>query len=237
MTEKGREEYVYNQIEQAREMEECLAPSNAPIVQGSPEWKAARLGKVTASRVADVVAKTKTGYSSSRANYAAQIVAERLTGTAQESYVNAAMQRGTDTEPEARSSYEFYSGQSVVEVGIIPHPTIAQSSASPDGLVGEDGLVEIKCPNTATHIETLLGGSVPGKYQTQIQWQLACTGRQWCDFVSYDNRMPEHMRLFIERVPRDPARIADLEREVIKFLAEVDAAIAELRQKYERGQA
>jgi putative phage-type endonuclease len=211
--------------------------SDEKMIQGSPEWKAARLGKVTASRVADVVAKTKAGYSSSRANYAAQLVAERLTGTAQESYVNAAMQHGTDTEPEARSAYEFYSGQSVVEVGSMPHPTIAQSSASPDGLVGDDGLVEIKCPNTATHIETLLGGSVPGKYQTQIQWQLACTGRQWCDFVSYDNRMPEHMRMFINRVPRDPIRIAELEREVIKFLAEVDATIAELRQKYERGQA
>lgn len=210
-----------------------MSASDTNVVQGSPEWFAARLGKVTASRVADVIAKTKTGYSTSRANYAAQLVAERLTGNVQESYTNAAMQHGTDTEPEARSSYEFYSGRTVHEVGFVPHPTIGMTGASPDGLTDGEGMVEIKCPNTATHIETLRGGFVPGKYITQILWQLACTGREWCDFVSYDNRMPESMRLFVKRIELDNARIAELEREVIKFLAEVDATVDELRRLYE----
>src|SRR6185436_7929339 len=170
------------------------------IIQGSDQWKALRLGKVTASRVADVVARTKTGYGASRANYAAQLIAERLTGVPAETYTNAAMQHGTDTEPEARSAYEFYQGVTVVEVAFVPHPAIAEAGCSPDGLVGDDGQVEIKCPNTATHLETLLGQAVPGKYDTQVQFQMACTGRKWCDWVSYDPRMPEHMRLFVMRI-------------------------------------
>ena len=169
------------------------------IIQGTDEWKALRLGKVTASRVADVVAKTKSGYSASRANYAAQIIAERLTGTVADSYSNAAMQHGTETEPEARSAYEFYQGVTVRQVAFVAHPSIDQAGCSPDGLIDADGLVEIKCPQTATHLETLLGQAVPGKYETQIQFQLACTGRKYCDFVSYDPRMPENMRLFIKR--------------------------------------
>jgi predicted phage-related endonuclease len=108
------------------------------------------------------------------------------------------------------------------------------SGCSPDGLIGPNGLVEIKCPNTATHIETLNGRSVPEKYITQIQWQLACTSRRWCDFVSYDNRMPENMRLLVKRIERDQTRISELEDEVIKFLAEVDATVAELQRLYGR---
>jgi len=206
------------------------------IIQGSTEWFALRLGKVTASRVADIVAKTKTGYSTSRANYAAQLVAERLTGAVQESYTNGAMQHGIETEPEARAAYEFYSGNTVVEVGFLSHPVIAMAGASPDGVVGE-GLVEIKCPNTATHIETLRGASVPSKYVSQIQWQMACTGSKWCDFVSYDNRMPEAMRLFIHRVDRDDKRIDELEAEVLRFLAEVDATVADLQRRYGQQEA
>lgn len=203
------------------------------IIQGSAEWFAARAGRVTASRVADVVAKTKTGYSASRANYAAQLIAERLTGEVAESYTNAAMQHGTDTEPEARAAYAFYADCDVTEVGFVPHPTVAMSGASPDGLVGEDGLVEIKCPNTATHIDTLLGGSVPSKYATQMLWQMATTGRRWCDFVSYDPRLPESMRLFVRRIERDDKQIEELEREVVAFLAEIDAKVEALRSMYE----
>lgn len=204
------------------------------VVQGSPEWFAARLGKVTASRVADVVAKTKSGPSAMRANYMAQLIAERLTGTKTEGYVSAEMQHGTDTEAEARTAYEFFSGDTVTEAGFVPHPTIGMSGASPDGLVGSNGIVEIKCPLTASHIDTLRGAAIPGKYLTQIQWQLSCTGRKYCDFVSYDNRMPENMRLFVKHIDRDEARIRELEIEVIKFLAEVDATVAELRSRYER---
>ncbi|WP_017993895.1 lambda exonuclease family protein [Rhizobium leguminosarum] len=203
------------------------------IVQGTPEWHAIRIGKVTASKVADVIAKTKTGYAATRANYAAQLITERLTGLPTEGFINDAMRWGTETEPEARSAYEFNRVASVEQIAFVPHPTIGDSGASPDGLVGENGLVEIKCPNTATHIETLRGGSVPGKYITQMQWQMACTGRKWCDFVSYDPRMPESMRFFCQRVDRDDVMIADLEREVVAFLNEVRAAVIDLRRRYD----
>lgn len=202
------------------------------IVQGSDEWFAARLGRVTASRVADLIARTKSGYSTSRANYAAQLVAERLTGVVQDSYTNTAMQWGTDQEPDARAAYEFLSGNIVTEVGFVLHPTILMSGASPDGLVGAEGLVEIKCPNTATHIETLLGASVPAKYETQMLWQMACTGRKWCDFVSYDPRLPEDMQVFIHRMPRDEAKITELEVEVKGFLFEVDQTVRALTRRY-----
>jgi putative phage-type endonuclease len=202
------------------------------IIQGSPEWKALRCGKVTASRVADVVAKTKTGFSASRANYLAQLIAERLTGTPAETYTNAAMQHGTETEPEARDAYCFYQGVTVEQIAFVPHPKINQAGASPDGLVGADGLVEIKCPNTATHLETLLGQAVPAKYIDQMQFQMACTGRKWCDFVSYDPRMPEHMRLFVRRVERDDKRIDLLENEIAGFLLEMAVKLAELNRVY-----
>lgn len=203
------------------------------LVQGSPEWRAIRLGKVTASRVADVVARTKTGWGASRANYMAQLIAERLTGVAADSFTNAAMQWGTEQEADARTAYEFRADATVDLIGFVAHPTIDASGASPDGLVGDDGLIEIKAPNTSTHIDTLLGEEVPSKYRTQVQWQLACTGRRWCDFVSFDPRMPESMRLFIERVERDDTVIAGLETEVRAFLAELDRKVSALREVYE----
>lgn len=207
------------------------------IIQGTPEWHAIRLGKVTASRVADVIAKTKAGYGASRANYMADLIAERLTGAAAASYTNAAMQWGTEHEPDARAAYAFRFDADIKEVGFVPHPTIAMTGASPDGLVAANGLVEIKCPNTATHIETLLSGTVLAKYVTQMQWQMACTGREWCDFVSYDPRLPESMRLFVRHVPRDAEMIADLEAEVAWFLSELDRKVDALRAQYERREA
>jgi putative phage-type endonuclease len=205
--------------------------------QGSPEWFAERCGKVTASRVADVVAKTKSGWGASRANYMADLIAERLTGAKAEGYINAAMQHGTDTEPQARDAYSFYADVDVVQVGFIAHPTIQMTGASPDGLVGDDGLVEIKCPSTATHIDTLLNGFVAEKYITQMMWQMACTGRKWCDFVSYDPRLPEEMRIFIKRINRDDKVIAELELNVQTFLDELDAKVAALRSKYDLAEA
>lgn len=202
------------------------------IEQGTPEWFAQRAGKVTASRVADVIAKTKTGWGASRANYAAQLVAERLTGNVEPTFTNAAMQWGTDKEPEAREAYEYVSGVFVDQVGMVDHPAIAMTGASPDGLIGSDGLVEIKCPNTATHIDTLLSGKVPAKYVTQMAWQMACTGRAWCDFVSFDPRMPAHMQLFVQRVERDDTLIAELEREVSAFLNEVATTVSMLSDAY-----
>ena len=196
--------------------------------QGTEEWFTIRIGKVTASRVADVIAKTKTGYSATRDNYMAQLVCERLTGQKGESFSNAAMQHGTDTEPLARAAYEALKDVLVDEVGFVPHPSIEMAGASPDGLVGDDGLLEIKCPNTATHIETLLSQSVPGKYNTQMQFQMACTGRQWCDFVSFDNRLPTELQLFVKRVPRDNVFIRLIEAEIIQFIAELDDKINKL---------
>jgi putative phage-type endonuclease len=196
--------------------------------QGTEEWFTIRIGKVTASRVADVIAKTKTGYSASRDNYMAQLVCERLTGQKGESFTNAAMQHGTETEPLARAAYEALHDVLVDEVGFVPHPTIEMAGASPDGMVGDDGLLEIKCPNTATHIETLLSQSVPGKYNTQMQFQMACTGRKWCDFVSFDNRLPEELQLFVMRVPRDEVFIRLIESEIVQFLAELDDKINKL---------
>ena len=202
------------------------------IIQGSDEWKELRRGKVTSSRVADVVARTKTGYGASRANYMAQLIAERLTGTVAESYTDAAMRHGTETEPEARAAYEFYQGVTVKEVAFVPHPKIDQAGCSPDGLIGDEFMVEIKCPNTATHLETLLVRSVPAKYVDQMQFQMACTGRKWSDFVSYDPRMPENMRLFVKRLPRDNKRIAELEAEIAAFLLEMAVKLFELNSLY-----
>jgi len=204
------------------------------IEQGSPEWFAQRLGKVTASRVADVIAKTKTGYSTSRDNYMAQLVCERMTGVVAESFTNAAMQHGTDTEPLARAAYEAHADVLVDEVAMIAHPTIEAAGASPDGLVGDVGQLEIKCPNTATHIDTLLSQTVLGKYNTQMQWQMACTGRQWCDFVSFDPRLPTELQLFVKRVPRDDAYIQMLEKEVVLFLTELDGKIMKLNELKEK---
>jgi len=201
------------------------------VEQGTPEWFAARLGNVTASRVADVIAKTKSGYSASRENYMAQLICERMTNTVAESYSNAAMQWGTETEPLARAAYESFADVLVDEVGYIAHPSIERAGASPDGLVGVDGLLEIKCPNTATHIETLLSETVPTKYITQIQWQMACTRRAWCDFVSFDPRLPNGLQLFVKRVQRDNLYIATLEIEVTLFLSELDAKIFKLNER------
>ena len=206
-------------------------------VQGSDAWFAARLGKVSASRVADVVAKTSKGWGASRANYAAELVAERLTGATAEKYSNAAMAWGTETEPQARSMYEFMRDCDVVEVGTVLHPTIEMSCASPDGVVSSDGLVEIKCPNTATHIETLLGDKIAAKYITQMQWQMACTGRLWCDFVSFDPRMPGDMQILVKRVHREVTFIEDLEEEVRAFLGEIDQTINSLVARYRTKEA
>lgn len=208
--------------------------TEAELIQGSPEWRAARCGSLGASQIAEALARTRTGWGAGRANVAAAMVAERLTGEPQEAYANAAMAWGTEKEPEAREAYAFQIGADVSVVGLVRHPSISRSHASPDGLVGNDGLVEIKCPNTATHIETLTVQRVAGKYATQIQWQLACTGRQWCDFVSYDPRMPTDMSLYVQRITRDDAAIAELERDVREFLAEVDAKVAQLEALYRR---
>lgn len=200
--------------------------------QRTEGWHQDRLGKITASCIYKVMARTKSGYGADRANYHAQLVTERLTGTPTEFFTNAAMQHGTDTEPQARAAYEFTQGVAVTETGFEPHPTIEDSGASPDGLVGDDGLIEIKCPNSATHIATLTGASIDRKYILQMQWQMACTGRRWCDFASFDPRLPLEMQLHVQRVQRDDALISEIETEVRALLTEVDATVADLTARY-----
>jgi putative phage-type endonuclease len=206
------------------------------MIQGSQEWIDARLGKVTASRVADVVATTKSGWGASRANYMAELICERLTGQPAERYTNGPMQWGVEKEAEARDAYAWRTDTAVDLVGFIPHPHIPMSGASPDGLIkAGGGILEIKAPNTSTHIETLLSGSVPTKYITQMQWQMACAGDWYWfgDFVSYDPRLPDAMKLFIKRVPRDDDAITMLEKHVTTFLEELDAKLCALKSAYD----
>lgn len=201
------------------------------IEQGTEQWHAMRLGKATASRIADIIAKGRSGAEAkSRLNYRAELVVERLTQTPTEGFTSGPMQWGTDNEPLARVAYEFRHNVEVVQAAFIDHPSIEMTGASPDGLVGDDGLVEIKCPNTATHIATLRGGKIDARYQTQMQWQMACTGRAWCDFVSYDPRMPEALQMHVQRVQRDQDRIDELEAAVSAFLSEVDEEMKALSQ-------
>lgn len=197
--------------------------------QGTDEWFAARAGKVTASKIADVMMKpTTAGFQ----NYRAQLVCERLTGRVAKTFTSAAMQHGTDTEPQARAMYELVQGYLIEEVGFIDHPTIKNTGASPDGLIHHDGLSEIKCPQQAKHINNLLGGTIDRNYRLQMQWQMACTGRDWCDFVSFNPDFPDDMQLLIKRVGRDPVEIEEIETAVGEFLNGVEDAYLELALKY-----
>lgn len=198
------------------------------MIQGSPEWFAVRCGCIGASSIADLLSTNKSGEAASRANLRTRLVVERLTGRPVETYTNAAMQWGIDTEAEARAAYEAATGVLVGEVGWVPHPSIAWAGCSPDGLVGEEGLVEIKCPQPATHLATLLARKPAAKYLPQVQWQMACTGRQWCDLVSYQPTFPEHLRLVVHRVERDVDYLITVEVEVVEMLREVEKIIEEL---------
>ena len=198
------------------------------LEQGSPEWKLARLGHVSASGIADVMSKIKTGESATRRKYKIRLVAERLTGKPQESFTNAAMEWGVETEPQARMAYEVSRGTFVEKTGFWVHPRIAYVGASPDGLVGEDGLIEIKCPNTTTHLEYIWNNEVPSEYLKQMQMQMWITGRQWCDFVSFDPRLPEKNQLFVIRCNREDILISQIENEVLGFLKEIDLILERL---------
>jgi putative phage-type endonuclease len=188
------------------------------IQQGTPEWHQARLGCLTASRANDACAAESTA---AYQNYLWQLVAERETGQAEESYVNADMQRGTEMEPIARAAYEAHTGTFVTQTGFWLHPEIQHFGASPDGLVGDDGLIEIKCPRTSTHLRYRSEGKVPTKYKRQMICQLLCTGRKWVDFVSFDDRVRESKRLFIVRYTPTEKEITELSESIHKFLQNV----------------
>lgn len=192
--------------------------------QRSEEWFKARLGKVTASKLSDVMATTKSGESAYRRTYRHQLVTERLTGKQTEIYINQAMQHGIDTEDEARDFYIFKYAD-VEEVGFIDHPTIDMAGASPDGLVGDDGLIEIKCRQPQNHTETLISHQIPSRYKLQMYWQMACTGRKWCDYVSYCPSFPESLKMVVIRLQWDDEQIKLLEESVTKFLTEVEDTV------------
>jgi len=204
----------------------------AEIIQGSDEWKLLRLGIPTASRMGDLMARTKSGYGASRDNYMAELLVERLTGQPTVfGFVNDSMRWGTEHEDEAASAYAFYRDVVCEKITFVRHPEL-ESGASPDRLVGDEGMVEIKCPNTATHIETLLGAEVANKYYLQMQWQMECTGRKWCDFASYDPRLPEHLRLIVKRVLRDDKKIEEMAGEVSRFMQEMMTKLLQLEKLF-----
>lgn len=201
------------------------------IVQGSPEWFATRCGKVTASRIADVLAKGRGGEeSASRRNYKAELVCERLTGKKTEGFTTKAMADGVDREPLARALYEAKYAVFVDEIAFVPHPTIPMSGASPDGLVSEEGAIEIKSPQMATHIDYFKAGIPVAKYIPQMAWQLACTGRKWVDFISFNPDFPDYLQLFVVRYHRNEDYIREIESEVMKFLKEVDEEVIKLEK-------
>ncbi|MFB0493084.1 putative phage-type endonuclease [Methylobacterium sp. OAE515] len=201
----------------------------ADMVQGSPEWLDARCGKATASRIADVLAVKRDGKpTAERERYLMELVGERLTGRTTQHYLTATMLEGSEREPQACDAYEFLYGLDTVKVGFVEHPSIAMAGASPDRLVGDVGLVEIKCPRLRTHLDTLLTGEIPEQYLPQMRWQLACTGRAWCDFATWHPGVPAHLRLWVKRLHRDDAQIAWDEAAVKAFLGEVEARVSRL---------
>lgn len=190
--------------------------------QGTYEWLCEKAGHASASHANDILAKIKSGEAASRRRYRTQLVIERLTGEPATSFVTPPMQWGIDVEPQARIAYEVATGEIVIEQPFIKHPEIKWCGCSPDGFVGDDGMVQFKCPDTHTHISYLLAGVVPTDYYAQMQFEMWVTRREWSDFVSFDPRVPEHLRLFTVRLHRDGAYLMTLETEVRKFLTEVE---------------
>ena len=199
--------------------------------QGTPEWRLERAGNATASCFDKVTAKIKVGEATTRIKYRLQLATERLTGNPVDGYQNAVMLRGIETQPEATMAYEALRGVLVEEVGFVSHPSIQGCGASPDGLVGDEGMVEIKCPESTTHLTSMEAGGLPSEHVAQVQGQMAVCGRKWVDFVSYDPRFPSGLQLFVVRVPRDDAYIAELEKEIRVFLAGVDAMVERLLKR------
>ena len=204
--------------------------------QGTDEWKQIRLGKVSASRMGDLLATTKTGSAAAtRAKYMAQLVVERMTGNPTEFKITKPMERGTELEPIARAAYEVETNQMVDQVAWVNHPTIENAGCSPDGCIGEDGLVEIKCKETHNHFESILKDEIDSDHAKQMLWQMACTGRKWCDYVCFDDRAPEGLQLFVKRLHRDDEKIKTMEAEVVKFLKELDELENKLKEKAKNG--
>jgi putative phage-type endonuclease len=210
-----------------------------PCEQNTPEWHAARCGRVTGSRIADVMIKLASGKPSAmRATYMGELLAERLSGTqTMDSYQSPAMRWGHENEAKACDAYAFLFNVEPVAVGFVLHPTLDMAGASPDRLVGDKGLIQIKCPNSSTHAETLLGAPIDKKYLQQMQWEMCCAEREFCDFVSFDPRFPLGMQLVRKRIMRDDATIKEMEREVTLFLGELSDKDGQLRKLYLKQEA
>jgi putative phage-type endonuclease len=203
------------------------------IEQGSPAWLKSRLGKVTASRMADLLDKTQKGVDGAkRTGYRRELVYERLTNRAIDRFVTREMQWGIDHEAEAKQVYSLITGNEVRPAPFVLHPTIAKSGASPDGFIDQDGLVECKCPASVTHIATMLADEIPEQYLPQMFWQIECSKRDYCDFLSYDPRLPANMQIWIKRLYRDETAIEKLRENVTTFLASVDETIDSLLKRY-----
>jgi len=198
--------------------------------QRTDEWFAARLGKVTASRIIDILTVAGKPEPAKRRIYRTALICERFTGKREQGFTNDAMQRGTDLEPVARSVFEMQRNVTVVEVGFIDHPTVPMSGASPDGLIDDKSIIEIKCPQPSTHLDTMMDKKVPTKYIPQIQWQLACTGRELCYFTSYCPEIGNGLELAVFEVPRDDSYINMLETEVERFNKEIEQYIIQLKE-------
>lgn len=208
------------------------------VKQGSDEWHQMRLGKVTASRIQDVMATIASGKpAATRAKYMAELVAERMTGKPYQGFRSRSMDRGNEVEDQARATYEMLTGNRVHEVSFVPHPVIPMAGASPDGLIGCEGGLELKCPDTHTHLATLTGATIERGYRFQMDFGMACTGAEWWDFVSFDPRLPDHLAIYRKRFVRDELRIVAIEREIRKFLAETDQLIETLNQQFPGGTA
>ena len=201
------------------------------IEQGTEAWLEIRRGKVTASKMKDVMAKGRGKEpSKTRQKYMTQLLVERLTGQSEDFYVNAAMEWGTEHEPQARLVYEFLHDVEVKQIAFADHPTVEMFGASPDGLIGDDGGLEIKCPLSSTHIEWMLADEVPVEHVKQMMTCMAVTGRKWWDFMSYDPRMPQHLQTFVKRLDRDEQMVVKIEDATQKFNAELSERIEQLNQ-------
>lgn len=203
------------------------------VEQGTPEWLAIRCGKITASKIKDVMSKAKTGNGESitRKNYRMQLIAERLTGCVAESYTNAAMAWGVQFEPEARTAYEFISGHTVEQIAFADHPTIDMAGCSPDGILPDGAIWEAKCPLTANHIQWMLDGGVPAEHQLQMLWQIEVMDAPYGIFTSYDPRLPFDLQLYTARMERDDSRIEGIRAEVKRLNEDIEATISKLRNR------
>jgi len=199
--------------------------------QGSEEWLQARLGLPTASRMSDLLARTKSGWGAGRQNLMSELLCERLTNQPYERFVSGDMMRGMELESEAVVAYEIEAGEVTQTCGFIQHPWIKESGASPDRLIADDGVLEVKCPKTATHLKYLLDGEPPADYIPQMVWQLACTRRRWVNFVSYDPRLPEDLRLFIVRFEPNWSVVEQQEQAVERFLYELHELESKVRSR------